>query len=495
MFALIMVQKEHRDIEKKLSHLLFKAKGLEIIDVKELPPSGSYRKYYRLNTEKGSFIGAYNPDSKENNAFIQFSEHFYKSGLNVPEVIANDAENDIYLLSDLGDTTLFSFLEEKRIKNQFPEEAVHIYRKVLEDLPRFQVVAGKDLNYSYCYPRPSFDRQSMMWDLNYFKYYFLKLAKVPFDEQKLEDDFEVFVNYLSNADCNYFLYRDFQSRNIMLYHSENYYIDYQGGRKGALQYDVASLLYDAKANIPQELRVELLEHYISHLKKYISFNEEEFRNLYYGYVLIRIMQAMGAYGFRGFYEKKEHFLLSIPYALKNLDWLLNNVKIPVKIPALLSVLSHLSGSEELKRFREKDLPESSLSVRVLSFSYREGLPADDSGNGGGFIFDCRALPNPGKLKEYEYLSGLDSSVITYLEKEEEVKRFIQNVIKLVEQSVEKYISLNFTNLQVAFGCTGGQHRSVYTAEKLAQYLKSKYKIDIRLEHTNRKNWRKDGNNS
>ena len=478
-------------IQKQLSDLLLKNGSYEILDIKELPPSGSYRRYFRIYTNKSTFIGAFNPDAKENKAFIEFSKCFISCGLNVPKVIDSDEDHHIYLLSDLGDTTLFSLIEEKRESSKFPNEIVNIYRRILEDLPRFQVTAGKELDYSFCYPRASFDRQSMMWDLNYFKYYFLKLAKIPFDEQKLEDDFEVFVDYLLKADCNYFLYRDFQSRNIMLYNSENYYIDYQGGRKGALQYDVASLLYDAKANIPQEIRVELLDHYIKNLKNYIDFDETEFKGLFYGYVLIRIMQAMGAYGFRGFYEKKEHFLQSIPYALLNLDWLLNNVSIPVEIPTLKGVLNNLSHSEELKKFKKKEILQSKLTVKIFSFSFRDGHPNDDTGNGGGFVFDCRALPNPGKFKEYELLSGQDNVVIEFLEKEEEVKRFLENVYRIVEQSIEKYISRNFSNLQVAFGCTGGQHRSVYSAERLAAHLRSKYKIEVQLEHYNRKNWKRE----
>lgn len=489
-----MNQNKDREIEQKLVDLLLESTHQHVKKINALPPSGSYRKYFRLLTEDSSFIGAYNPDKKENIAFINFSEHFISNELNVPKVIASDLENDIYLLSDLGDVTLFSFIESFKNENEFPEELINIYKSVLSNLPKFQVLAGKTLDYSDCYPRSSFDKQSMMWDLNYFKYYFLKLARIPFDEQRLEDDFEIFVNYLSQADCNYFLYRDFQSRNIMLHDNDVFFIDYQGGRKGALQYDVASLLYDAKANLPQDVREELLEYYIKTLHNYIDFDENEFRNLYYGFVLIRIMQAMGAYGFRGFYEKKEHFLLSIPFALKNLNWLLYNVKIPVKIPALWNVLEKLSESEILKKYSKKVMPESALCVNILSFSYRDGIPVDNSGNGGGFVFDCRALPNPGKQKEYEFHTGKDKDVIEFLDKEEDVKTFIEYVSKLVEQSVEKYISRNFSHLQVAFGCTGGQHRSVYSAEKIAAQLKSKYKIEIKLAHTNKANWKKENHN-
>ncbi|MBI5540974.1 MAG: phosphotransferase [Bacteroidia bacterium] len=470
--------------------MLFKAKSLDVISIQELPPSGSYRRYFRLFTSKQTFIGAYNPDPKENLAFIHFTKHFINCGLNVPEIVAEDIDNHIYILSDLGDTTIFSYLEQNRKNAEFPESFILLYKKILNDLTQFQFNGGKDLDYSFCYPRSSFDKQSMMWDLNYFKYYFLKLAKIHFDEQKLEDDFEVFVNYLSQADSNYFLYRDFQSRNIMLDNDNIFYIDYQGGRRGPLYYDVASLLYDAKANIPQKIREELLDYYISVVNNKIPVNNKEFKGMYYCFVLIRIMQAMGAYGFRGFYEKKEHFLKSIPFALNNLDWLLENVEIPIKIPTLLNVLQSLTVSEELKKYNEKVFPESSLSINVNSFSFFKGIPEDKSGNGGGFVFDCRALPNPGRYAEYENYSGLDLKVSEFLNNDEEVKQFLQNVIKITEQSVEKYISRNFTNLQISFGCTGGQHRSVFCAEKLAAHFKSKYNIKVDIEHTNRVNWKK-----
>jgi len=481
---------EKESIENKLSSLLLKSKGVEVISTQQLPPSGSNRKYFRLKTSNQSFIGAYNPDPKENLAFIHFTKHFISCNLNVPQIIADDIDNHIYILSDLGDTTLFSFIEENKNKNKFNVILLPIYKRVLDDLIKFQFSGGKELDYSFCYPRDSFDKQSMMWDLNYFKYYFLKLAKVHFDEQDLENDFEVFVNYLSKADSNYFLYRDFQSRNIMLKNDTLYYIDYQGGRKGSLFYDVASLLYDAKANIPDKYRQELLDYYISKISRNIKINETEFKSFYYAFVLIRIMQAMGAYGFRGFYEKKEHFLKSIPYALKNLEWLLHNVKLNINANTLFNILENLTVSDELKKFSNKVLPQSSLCVKIYSFSFLKSIPYDNSGNGGGFVFDCRALPNPGRVLEFETINGQNIEVIEYLDKEEEVKQFLNNVYKIVEQSVEKYISRKFTNLQISFGCTGGQHRSVYCAEKLGEYLKYKYQINIEVEHTNKDNWKK-----
>ncbi|MDP2113708.1 MAG: phosphotransferase, partial [Bacteroidota bacterium] len=291
----------------------------EVSFFEQLPVSGSYREYARMKSASHQVIGAHNQDVKENIAFLEFSAHFRNKEIPVPNIYAVSPDQLSYLQEDLGNTTLFDFLTKTREAEGFSGKIVAEYKKVLRQLPRIQLVAGKDINYSVCYPREAFDKQSMMWDLNYFKYYFLKLAKIPFEEQALEDDFQAFSDYLLAVDNNAFLYRDFQSRNIMLKDGQVYFIDYQGGRKGAMQYDLASLLYDAKANIPEAEREELLEFYLDELSRYKHIDREKFKSLYGGYVLIRIMQAMGAYGFRGFYEKKEHFLKSIPFALKNLE--------------------------------------------------------------------------------------------------------------------------------------------------------------------------------
>jgi len=446
-----------------------------------LPPSGSYREYYRLKSKSKNAIGVYNSDKKENVAFLTFSKHFKSHGLAVPEIYAEDIDNNVYLEEDLGDTTLFAYLSAIRQNEEFPDEVVDVYKKILEELPRFQITAAKDLDYSVCYPRSAFDKQSMMWDLNYFKYYFLKLAKIPFEEQALENDFHKLIDFLLEAGTDYFLYRDFQSRNVMLVKHQPYFIDYQGGRKGALQYDVASLLYDAKADIPQDVRSYLLKHYIDNLKKFIEFEEGKFLEYYYGYILIRIMQAMGAYGFRGFYEKKEHFLKSIPFALENLSWLLNNVELPIKIPALWNALRKTTESKELKKFgREKR--KYKLTVTVTSFSYRKGIPEDNSGNGGGFVFDCRGLLNPGRYDEYKLLTGKDAKVKKFLEEKSNVKEFLKHAYALVDSTVENYISRKFTHLMVNFGCTGGQHRSVYCAEAMAKHLSNNFEVSVALIH-------------
>ncbi len=444
-----------------------------------LPPSGSYRQYCRMQNKNRSVIGAINTDVKENTAFLSFSNHFKTNGLPVPEVFAVSSDLKKYLQEDLGDTTLFRFLSTTREKEGFSENIISEYKKVLKVLPKIQVIAGKDIDYSVCYPRAAFDKQSMMWDLNYFKYYFLKLAKIHFDEQALEDDFQLFSNFLLSANSGFFLYRDFQSRNVMLKDGDVYFIDYQGGRQGALQYDLASLLYDGKADIPQSVRTQLFDYYFGELKKYMTVDEEKFTVFFKGFVLIRIMQAMGAYGFRGFYEKKEHFLKSIPFALKNLEYILKDIKLPVKMPELLSVFQQLINSEVLKEIGQV---KSNLTVTVTSFSYKKGIPNDPSGNGGGHVFDCRAINNPGRYAEYKELTGKDLAVQEFLEQKSEITLFLNAVNMLVDQSVKTYLERDFSHLSVSFGCTGGQHRSVYSAEKVAKHLENNFPVNVILVH-------------
>jgi aminoglycoside/choline kinase family phosphotransferase len=467
------------ELEKDLNQLYLSWSGISPQRIEPLPAHGSAREYYRISDGSRTAIGTYNEDRAENIAFLEFSKHFYKSGLEVPEIFIEDLDKNIYLEQDLGDVTLFSFLSEEREKNGFSDNIVSVYEDVVKALPKFQIQAAKDLNYKVCYPRHSFDKQSMMWDLNYFKYYFLKLSKIPFDEQKLEDDFEKFTRFLLSTDRDFFLYRDFQSRNVMLVDGKPYFIDYQGGRKGALQYDIASLLYDAKADIPQEARDHLLETYMSTLNSMIDFDRQSFLEFYYGYVLIRIMQALGAYGFRGFYERKSHFLKSVPYAIRNLEILLHHVKLPVEIPALTDAWSHLIRSTYLRQLGDADL---GLIVRIQSFSYKRGIPWDEKGHGGGFVFDCRALPNPGRYPEYVNSTGSDEDVIVFLKKEEDVSHFLTHVFEIVDQAVLSYQKRNFTDLMVAFGCTGGQHRSVYCSNQLSKYIKEKHNIDVEVRH-------------
>jgi hypothetical protein len=374
------------------------------------------------------------------------------------------------------------------------------YRKVVAQLPRFQIEAGRDLNYRVCYPRSSFDSQSIAWDLDYFKYYFLKLAAVPFSEQELEDDFRRLTKFLLTAPRDYFLYRDFQSRNVMLRGGEPWFLDYQGGRKGALHYDIASLLYDAKADLPPALRERLLNHYLEAIAPLGGPGREEFMRHYYAFVYVRIMQALGAYGFRGFYERKPHFLQSVPYALKNLRWLLDNVNLPIALPALLGAFDRMIASETLQRVAAaaaetpvrqepaKPVPArtpraAGLALTVFSFSFhRSVLPKDESGHGGGFVFDARALPNPGREERFRSLTGKDAAVIDYLDAQAPVHEYLASATSLVEASVRNYLERGFTNLSVGFGCTGGQHRSVYLAEALARHFRGRPGVNVTLRH-------------
>jgi aminoglycoside/choline kinase family phosphotransferase len=440
---------------------------------------GSGRRILRVVGKETTAIGILNDVREENVAFLEFSRHFRSKGLPVPEIFAEDLNSGAYLEEDLGDTTLFEFLSANRSKDSMSPAVIEAYRSAIEILPRFQIEAGRTLDYRVCYPRASFDRQSIAWDLNYFKYYFLRLAGIPFNEQALEDDFSRLTRFLLRADHDYFLYRDFQSRNIMLRRGQPFFLDYQGGRKGALQYDVASFLYDAKADLSPEFRRELLDHYLSVVPRYADIRPATFMEHYYAYVYVRIMQAMGAYGFRGFFERKTHFLQSVPYALGNLRWLLQNVELPVKLPALMEAFGRIVASEQLQQL---SAPDESLCVRVFSFSFHRGFPADSSGHGGGFVFDCRSLPNPGREEQFKQLTGKDASVVEYLNREETVRQFFASAASLVDASVASYQRRGFKSLMVSFGCTGGQHRSVFMAEELARYLRGKTGIEVVVRH-------------
>ena len=440
---------------------------------------GSGRKIIRLSGGQSSAIGILYDVREENVAFLEFSRHFRRHGLPVPEIYGEDLSQGAYLEEDLGGTTLFEFLSKHRTNEKIAAQAVDAYRKVIAVLPRFQVEAGRDLNYSVCYPRASFDRQSIAWDLNYFKYYFLRLAAIAFNEQALEDDFDRLTEFLLSAPHDYFLYRDFQSRNVMLRDGQPFFLDYQGGRNGALQYDVASLLYDAKADLPPELRQQLLDHYLDTVAGFIKLDRGEFMQHYYAYVYVRIMQALGAYGFRGFYERKAHFLQSVPYALKNLRWLLHNTTLPIALPTLMDAFNSMLGSEKLQNLATD---AENLVVRIFSFSFHRGWPKDETGNGGGFVFDGRSLPNPGREERFKALTGRDAPVIDYLNQQESVHQFMAGVLSLVDASVSEYQRRGFHNLMVSFGCTGGQHRSVYLAEQLAKRLRSRSGVEVVLRH-------------
>jgi len=471
------------DVLKKLFEQHFHSEASQVKPVQgEL--GGSGRKIIRLANAHHKAIGIVHDVREENVAFLEFSRHFHRYGLPVPQIYAENLAQGAYLEEDLGDTTLFQFLSEHRSGAEIGSEVVGAYRKVVEVLPRFQVEAGQDLNYKVCYPRAHFDRQSIAWDLNYFKYYFLRLAGIPFNEQALEGDFSRLTKLLLSADHGYFLYRDFQSRNIMLCDGLPYFLDYQGGRKGALQYDIASLLFDGKADLPPELRGQLLDHYLDSLSRFIKVDRETFLHHYYAYVYVRIMQALGAYGFRGFYERKAHFLQSVPYALRNLRWLLYNVTLPVALPTLMEAFTKMVGSEKLQSIAA-DAP--GLTVAVSSFSFHRGPVTDDSGNGGGFVFDARSLPNPGREERFKTLSGKDAAVIEYLTQQESVHQYLASVMSLVDASVSNYQQRGFRHLMVSFGCTGGQHRSVFLAEQVAKRLSTRG-VNVVVRHREQEKW-------
>ncbi len=456
-----------------------------------LAPSGSDRVYYRLQGKEHSAIGTYSPNDRESRAFLGFSRHFHAKGLPVPEIYAENLDAKVYLQEDLGSTTLYSFLIQQ--SDYFPDYLVQIYKRVVEQLARLQILGGEGLDYEgLCYPKSAFDKESMFFDLNYFKYHFLMVSKVQFDEPALQRDFHTLADFCLAADARYFLFRDFQSRNIMIQNGEPYFIDYQGGRKGALQYDLASLLFQAKANIPPDIRQELLRHYLDTASQLTEIDREQFEQYYYAYVLIRNIQTLGAYGFRGIFERKEHFLKSIPHALRNIKSLFDQWPLPFQLPELTKAMRKIMDAKKYEPFDKIKGASSLLTVYINSFSYHMGgVPEDTTGNGGGFVFDCRFLHNPGRYEPYKKLTGRDEAVVNFLKQHSTMDEFLNSVFRIVDGAVEDYIHRSFTSLTVNFGCTGGQHRSVYAADELSKHIKEKYGVKVILHHLEqeRKEWK------
>ena len=468
------------NIQKKLI-TLFEIWSKEELESSELLPiSGSVRQYIRLISKNKTAIGCFNDNYKENSAFLSYAQQLKSAQLPVPKIYADQLDDHIYLQEDLGDLSFYDHIDQINRNDEGNLKISILYKSVINHLIEFQFKGHEVIDYSKAYPRSKFDKQSMLWDMNYFKHFFIKLAGVSFHEQDLEDDFRMLVNYLLSTDTNYFMFRDFQSRNIMINNDEFFFIDFQGGRQGALQYDLASLLYDAKANLTIDQREELLNYYMLKLSEKMTVDKAAFRNYYYAYVLIRVMQAFGAYGYRGFFERKQHFLLSIPYALNNLKYLMDKIELPIKLPALYSVFDQLIHSPNLNEFNYK--PKPGLTVLINSFSYKRSIPLDNSGNGGGFVFDCRFLPNPGRLKEFKELTGKDQEVIDYLSPLDEVQQFINQVENIVSCSIQNYLDRKFNHLMISFGCTGGQHRSVFCANQLAKHFADNKHINLELRH-------------
>ena len=462
-------------ITEELKKLYCTYTGHEPEAIEELPSSGSNRRYFRL-TGTPTLIGVSGTSLEENQAFLYMADHFRKKGLPVPQVVAKSDNDAFYLQEDLGDTLLFNAIEKGRKTSVFDEEEKQLLRKTMRLLPAVQFSGADGMDFSYCYPQSEFNSRSILWDLNYFKYCFLKATGMEFQEDRLEDDFQKMADVLMRSSSATFMYRDFQSRNVMIKEGEPWLIDFQGGRKGPVYYDVASFLWQAKANYPESLRKELLKEYLDSLCKYQPVDEKYFYAQLRHFVLFRTMQVLGAYGFRGYFEKKPHFIQSVPFAIENLRQLLQE-SYP-EYPYLCHVLKELT---ELKQFTD-DLQKRRLVVKVTSFAYKKGIPEDSSGNGGGFVFDCRAVNNPGKYDRYKPFTGLDEPVIRFLEDDGEITTFLEHVYGLVDASVKRYMERGFTNLSICFGCTGGQHRSVYSAQHLAEHLNQKFGVQVNLMH-------------
>ena len=452
-----------------------------------LHASASHRRYFRLEGKGGTVIGTQYDNAKENAAFLYLSHHFKEKGLPVPQILLESDDQLTYLQEDLGSVSLYDQLAAANFT--LTPALLQDYRQVVELLAALQIKGHEGLDYQRGLSKEGFGKQEMTWDLTYFKYYFLKLLDIPFDEYALELDFEALSGWLDTARPHFFMHRDFQSRNILLPGNQPYFIDFQGGRKGPLQYDLVSLLWQAKANLPHSVRNELLEHYLEAISRYIPIDQAAFTFQYYGFALLRGLQVLGAYGLRGLVEKKTHFLESIPFALQNINWLLEHAEFPAPFTELKKVLGLANHKLLPLRLDPKAAPENPLTILVQSFSYiKGGIPKDESGHGGGFVFDCRGIENPGRQEQYRPLTGRSPEVIEFLQRESNMDPWLEHVFATVSESVENYIARHLENLSISFGCTGGQHRSVYAADQMAFFLKNKYGVNVVLRHTQEDNW-------
>lgn len=482
---------------KQLNDLYREWSGAEPFDIETLAGAGSNRRYVRFTDRQGcSVIGVVGTSQEENDAFLYLSRHFAEKGLPVPDILSVSADRMCYLQSDLGCRSLFGAIEQGRTHSgNYSEGEIALLERTIRLLPHVQVEGAEGLDWNHCYPKPYFDRESVMFDFNYFKYCFLKPFDVDFNESRLEADFQCFADELLTYPAETFMYRDFQSRNVMLDASGcPHLIDYQGGRRGPYYYDVASFLWQASARFSSDLRSHLVAVYYEELSRLISIPDiDTFNHHLRSFVAFRTLQVLGAYGFRGFFERKQHFIDSIPPALDNLRGMIaDGVFAPY--PHLEETLQRLvKAFVEQQPAESKPLPASELQsfapdacqrlmVTVWSFSYKRGLPVDESGNGGGYVFDCRSTHNPGRYEQYKQLTGLDQPVIDFLETDGEILTFLSHIYPLAEHHVERFLQRGFTHLMFAFGCTGGQHRSVYCAQHLAEYLHRKYGVTVQVHH-------------
>ena len=479
--------------------------GSPAVSIDVLPQSGSERRYFRLQGTNGSVIGTYGSNLKENETFLYFTEQFRKKNLPVPEIYIVSDDKAFYLQEDFGDLSLLNRLETEGFTN----DVYDLFKKSLDALAALQVKGDEGLDYEQCLTNKEFGKQAIMADLLYFKYYFLDALRRPYDKQKLLDDFEALSNYLTHTEYKYFMFRDFQSRNIMVKDLVSgdtnqgsreavHFIDYQGGMKGAPQYDVASLLWQARANLPDEWKKNLLTDYMDSFEYNIGekVDRNVFRSQYNGYVLIRLLQVLGAYGFRGLFERKAQFLTSIPLALRNLKEFISNQNVGLSVPEFRKVLDICLADEVIQQFTPLQANDQTpLVIKINSFSYRKEIPGDNSGNGGGFVFDCRGILNPGRIESMKTKTGRDKEVIDFLEQQTQMPEFLNSIFDIVDISVEEYIKRGFESLVIYFGCTGGQHRSVYAADALARHLKIKFKVKIDLNHLvqDERNWKNTPN--
>jgi aminoglycoside/choline kinase family phosphotransferase len=469
-------------ITREINDLFSSYSNIPIVSINKIPQSGSIRTYYRILTPTGSFISTHGNNIKENLSFIRFSRHFKTKNCPVPEIFTVNTTGTIYIQEDFGDISLLNRLEQSGPS----QEIFELFKQSLGELAALQIRGDRGLDYeNWCLTSSEFGRQAIMSDLLYFKYYFLDTLQLPYDKEKLIADFETFSSSLGNAAHKYFMFRDFQSRNILIENEKVHFIDYQGGMKGALQYDVASMLWQAKAELSEIWKEELLQFYMDCVEREIGMavNRAEFAEQYKGYVLIRLMQVLGAYGFRGLFERKAHFLVSIPLGLKNLRSFLHQFIMAKELSEFERVLHLIVEDQIIERFiPPRAHADTPLVVHVNSFSYRKSIPADATDNGGGFVFDCRAILNPGRLEAFKSKTGRDREVRDFLEQQTKMPEYLNSVFDLVDIAVEDYIFRGFESLMVSFGCTGGQHRSVYAADSLARHLKNKFGVTVELHH-------------
>ena len=487
--------------------------GEEPAKYEQLPVAGSNRIYYRLTAHDGStVVGVIGTSRDENHAFVYLCRHFTKRQLPVPRLLAVSDDESRYLQTDLGSLSLFDAIRGGReAGGRYTLKEQELLRRTIRQLPNIQMRGARELDFSNCYPQAEFDVNSVLFDLNYFKYCFLKATELDFHEIKLEADFRLLAKDLTSVDdVQGFLYRDFQARNVMLDAKGNpYFIDFQGGRKGPYYYDLASFLWQASAKYPHKLRRELVYEYYNALKQYTEVpSPHKFVERLSLFVLFRQLQVLGAYGFRGYFERKPHFIESIPPAMQNIRELLSERNFPY--PYLTDLLTRLASMPRFQRVETtvsradgykttdrnpykphpQDGPatfskydaQGPLIVKVFSFSYRKGIPEDESGNGGGYVFDCRSTHNPGRYEPYKKLTGLDEPVIRFLEDDGEILTFLDSVYRLADAHVRRYIQRGFTSLMFSFGCTGGQHRSVYSAQHLAEHIHEKFGIEVHIYH-------------